>query len=99
MKLIDIWRKFTNREPEKQSPVIVLSLEDEAQDVFLELETHVISGTDGVDKITVGLCRLNKKDATLVHRFAIFLLNSKNATIKQKAMVKYCPTTISHDTR
>ena len=42
LKLIDIWRKFTNLEPGKQGPAIVLSLEG---------DTAVISGTDGVDKI------------------------------------------------
>ena len=31
-KLKHIWRKFTNLEPEKQGPAIVLSYEGEAQD-------------------------------------------------------------------
>ena len=29
LKLVDIWRKFTSLEPEKQGPAMVLSLEGE----------------------------------------------------------------------
>ena len=61
LKLIDIWKNFTNLEPRKQGPAIVLSLEDEAQDAVLELDTDVIFGTDGVDKIIEQLNRLYKK--------------------------------------
>ena len=50
LKLIDIWIKFTNLEPEKQGPVIFLSLEGEAQDGILELNTPLISGRDGLIK-------------------------------------------------
>ena len=50
LKLIDIWIKFTNLEPEKQGPVIFLSLEGEAQDGILELDTPLISGRDGLIK-------------------------------------------------
>ena len=49
-------------EPEKQGPAIVLSLEGEAQDVILELDTPVISGTYRVDKIIERLNWLYKKD-------------------------------------
>ena len=62
LKLIDISRKFTNLEPGKQGPAIVLYLQGEAQDAILELDTTVISGTDGVNKITKRLNRLYKKD-------------------------------------
>ena len=62
MKLIDISRKFINLEPGKQGPAIVLSLQGEAQDAILELDTTVISGTDGVNKIIERLNRLYKKD-------------------------------------
>ena len=62
MKLIDISRKFTNLEPGKQGPAIVLPLQGEAQDAILELDTTVISGTDGVNKIIERLNRLYKKD-------------------------------------
>ena len=50
LKLIDIWINFTNLEPEKQGPVIFLSLEGEAQDGILELDTPLISGRDGLIK-------------------------------------------------
>lgn len=62
LKLIDIWRKFTTLEPEKQGPAIVLSLQGEAQDAILELDTSEISGENGVDKIIERLNRLYKKD-------------------------------------
>ena len=62
MKLIDISRKFTNLELGKQGPAIVLSLQGEAQDAILELDTTVISGTDGVNKIIERLNRLYKND-------------------------------------
>ena len=53
LKLIDIWRKFTNLEPGKQGSAIVLSHEG---------DTAMISGTDGVDKIIEQLNRQHKKD-------------------------------------
>ena len=62
LKLIDIWRKFTNLEPGKQGPGIVLSFEGEAQNAILELHTAVISGTDTVDKIKEWLNQLYKND-------------------------------------
>ena len=62
LKLLDIWRKFTSLEPEKQGPAIVLSLEGEAQDAILELSTNDITDKDGVDKIIERLNRLYKKD-------------------------------------
>ena len=61
VETIDIWRKFTNLEPEKQGPAIALSLEGDAQDEILELDTPLIARTDGVDKITKRLNRLYKK--------------------------------------
>ena len=51
IKLLPIWLKFTSLESEEQGPAIVLTLEEEAQDVVLELHTDVISGKDGVSKI------------------------------------------------
>ena len=62
LKLIDIRRKFTYLEPGRQGPAVALSLEGEAQDAILELDTAVISGTGGVDKIIERLNRLYKKD-------------------------------------
>ena len=62
IKLIEIWRKFTSLEQEKQGPAIVLSLEGEAQDAILELSTNDITDKDGVDKIIACLNRLYEKD-------------------------------------
>ena len=54
--------KFTSLEPEKQGSAIVLSLEGEAQDAILELNTNDINDKDGVNKIIERLNRLYKKD-------------------------------------
>ena len=62
LKLIEVWRKFTSLEPEKQGPAIVLSFEGEAQDAILELNTNDITDKDGVNKIIERLNRLYKKD-------------------------------------
>ena len=62
LKLVDIWRKFTSLEPEKQGPAIVLLLEGEPQDVVLELDSDVISGKDDVDKIIARLNKIYNKD-------------------------------------
>ena len=51
LKLIEIWRAFSSLEPEKQGPAIVLSLEGEAQEAILELDTAILVTNDGVDKI------------------------------------------------
>ena len=62
IKLLSIWLKFTSLESEKQGPVIVLTLEGEAQDAVLEPHTDVISGKDGVSKIIERLNKIYKKD-------------------------------------
>ena len=62
LKLIEVWRKFTSLEPEKQGPAIVLSFEGEAQDAILELNTNDITDKDGVTKIIERLNHLYKKD-------------------------------------
>ena len=62
LKLIEVWRKFTSLEPEKQGPAIVLSFEGEAQDAILELNTNDITDKDGVNKIIERLNCLYKKD-------------------------------------
>ena len=62
LKLIEIWRKFTSLEPEKQGPAIVLSLEGETQDAIRELNTNDITDKDGVSKVIECLNRLYKKD-------------------------------------
>ena len=48
LKFIEMWRKFTSLEQEKQGPAIVLSLEREAQDASLQLNTNDITTKDGV---------------------------------------------------
>ena len=55
-------RKFTSLEPKQQGPAIVLSLEGEAQDAILELNTNDITDTDGVNKTIERLNHLYKKD-------------------------------------
>ena len=55
-------RKFNSLEPKQQGPAIVLSLEGEAQDAILELNTNDITDKDGVNKIIERLNRLYKKD-------------------------------------
>ena len=62
LKFIEVRRKFTSIEPEKQGPAIVLSFEGDAQDAMLELNTNDITDKDGVNKIIERLNRLYKKD-------------------------------------
>ena len=62
VNLVNNWRKFPSLEPEKQEPVIVLSLEGESQDGVLELDSDIISGKDGVDKVIARLNKVYKKD-------------------------------------
>ena len=61
LKAVNIWRKFTSLEPEKQVPAIVLLLE-ELQDGVLELDNGIIYGKDSVDKIIARLNKIYKKD-------------------------------------
>ena len=44
LKLIKIWRRFTELPKEKQGSAIVLSFEGEALDAVLELDEEVIAG-------------------------------------------------------
>ena len=53
LKLIEIWRKFTSLEPEKQGLAIVLSLEGEAQYAIVKLNTNDITDKDGVNKLNI----------------------------------------------
>ena len=62
LKSVEIWRKFTTLESEKQGPAIVLSLEGMAQDAVLELDSNQISHTDGVTIIIDRLNKIYKKD-------------------------------------
>ena len=58
LKLIDIWRKFTSLEPEKQGPASVIT---RRCGVRLELDSDIISGKDGGDKIIARLDKIYKK--------------------------------------
>ena len=62
LNIVEIWRKFTTLEPEKQVPAIVLSLEGEEQDAVLELDTHQVSHTGRVTIIIDKLNKIYKKD-------------------------------------
>ena len=61
IKLIKVWRQFTTSEPEKQDLVIVHTLEREAQDVVLELETSDITKPDGIDRVITRLYKIIEK--------------------------------------
>ena len=63
-KKLRIWQEFTSLDAEKQGPALFLTLEDEAQDAVLELETEKIKAKDGVETIIACLDKLFKKDKT-----------------------------------
>ena len=63
-KRLRIWKEFTSLDEEKQGPALFLTLEDDAQDAVLELETEKIKAKDGVENIIVCLDKLFKKDKT-----------------------------------
>lgn len=65
LKLIKIWRRFTDLPDKQQGSAIVLSLEDEGLDAVLKTDDTVISRDDGVDAITNRLNRLFKKGSTI----------------------------------
>ena len=50
-KRLRIWKEFTSLDEEKQGPALFLTLEDDAQDAVLELETEKIKAKDGVENI------------------------------------------------
>ena len=57
LKLIKIWQQFTTLELEKQGPAIDLSLEGEARDAVLDLESNQRTDRNGLKTI---IDRLNK---------------------------------------
>ena len=63
-KKIRIWKEFTSLEAKKQGPALFLTLEDEAQDAVLKLETAKIKAVDGVEQIITCLDKLFLKDKT-----------------------------------
>ena len=86
LKLIKIWRKFSDLPKEKQGPAIVLSLENEALDAVLELEEENISAENGVDTIIARLDRIYKKDETLENYMALEAFE----TFKRPENMKIC---------
>ena len=63
-KKLNIWRKFTPLEKNKQGPALCLSLDDETADAVLSLEEAKISGDTGVEEIIKVLDSLYLKDKT-----------------------------------
>ena len=49
LKLIKIWRKFSDWSANQLGPALVLSLEDEALDAVLDIDKSDISEGNGVD--------------------------------------------------
>lgn len=65
LNLVDVWRQFTTLQPEKSGPEIVLTLEGEAQDAVLKLETHEILDKDEVNKNLKRQNKFHKKKTAL----------------------------------
>ena len=63
LKIINIWWKFSDLPAIWQRPALVLSLEDEALDVVLEIDESDISKENGVDFILERSKRLFSKDS------------------------------------
>ena len=57
-----LWTKFTDLEPARQGPALVMSLEGKALDIILELDDKDISHNNGVTTIINKLNSLYKKD-------------------------------------
>ena len=65
LQLIQIWWYFTKLPAKRQGSALVLSLEDEALDVVLEIDEVEIAGENGVDSITNRVNRLFKRGSTI----------------------------------
>ena len=65
LKLIKLWRSFTDISANRQGSALLLSLEDEALDAVLEMYDAEIVKDDGVYAIINGLNKLFKKDSTI----------------------------------
>ena len=69
LKLIKVWRCFTDLPANRHGATLVLSLEDDALgavlvDAVLEINDDDIAKENGVDAIIERLSRLFKKDST-----------------------------------
>ena len=65
LKLIKIWRSFTELPAKRQGSALVFFLEDEALDAVLEIDEAETAGENGVDAIKNRLNRLFKIDSTI----------------------------------
>ena len=65
LKLVRVWKMFTDLPIARQGPAIVLSLEGEAQDAVLELDESTFAAENGVDLIIARLDKLYKRDSTI----------------------------------
>ena len=65
LKLIKVWRRFTDLPANRQGSALVLSLEDEALDALLGIDDEDIAKENGVDAIIERLNRLFNKDSTI----------------------------------
>ena len=83
LKLIKIWRCFTELPAKRQGSALVLSLEDEALDAVLEIDEADIAGENGVDAITTRLNRLFQKDSTITkyQSFESFITFKRQSTM------------------
>ena len=61
VRLVNIWTKLTDLEPERQGPTLFMSLSGKALEAILELDDKDISSKDGVKLIVEKLkCLIQK---------------------------------------
>ena len=65
LKLIKVWRSFTDIPANQQGSALLLSLEDEALDAVLDIDDAQIAKDDGAYAVINGLNKLFKKDSTI----------------------------------
>ena len=65
LKLINVWRCFTDLPANRHGSALVLSLEDKALDATLEIDDKDIVKENGVNTIIEHLNRLFKKESTI----------------------------------
>ena len=105
LKLIKIWRSFTELPAKRQGSALVFFLEDEALDAVLEIDEAEIAGENGVDAIKNRLNRLfNKKDSTITkyQAFESFMTSKRPSTMSIQACLdefekQLLKTTMSDD--
>ena len=89
MKLIKIWRCFTELSAKRQGSTLVLSFEDEALDAVLGMNEADIAGENGVDAVITRLNRLFKKDSTVTkyQTFKSFMTFKRPSTMSIQAFL------------